>query len=85
MAQATSGSLKGKLLKHAIDTKVANFRKDGSVTHAVYDRVVFSKVRLSARARARPHPLLLLPTAVVLSVPLALGLTPTPSSCEHPP
>lgn len=45
MAQANSGGLKANLLKHAINTKIANFRATGVYTHPVYDRIVFSKLQ----------------------------------------
>jgi long-chain acyl-CoA synthetase len=34
----------GALLQRAIATKVENFKKTGSLTHPVYDRLVFRKV-----------------------------------------
>lgn len=41
----SAGGLKGALLTRAVNTKLENWRKTGSVTHAVYDALVFRKVR----------------------------------------
>lgn len=54
MAQVLAGGLKGNLLKRAIDTKVENFKKTGAMTHALYDALVFKKVRRSASTRGGP-------------------------------
>lgn len=54
-AQASAPGLKGKLLRHAIDTKIANFRETGAVTHPVYDRLVFSKVQKIMGGRLLYH------------------------------
>lgn len=54
-AQASAPGLKGKLLRHAIDTKIANFRATGAVTHPVYDRLVFSKVQKIMGGRLLYH------------------------------
>lgn len=35
----------GNLLQRAINTKLANFRATGTVTHAIYDRLIFAKMR----------------------------------------
>lgn len=48
MAQVNGGGLKGALLSRAINTKIEHYRKTGLVTHAVYDALVFRKVRLFA-------------------------------------
>jgi long-chain acyl-CoA synthetase len=45
LAQADGPGLKGKLLRTAINAKLANHDSTGSVTHAFYDRLVFRKVR----------------------------------------
>ncbi len=44
-AQASAPGLKGALLRKAIAAKIANHDRDGSVTHAVYDRLIFNKVK----------------------------------------
>lgn len=44
-AQADGPGLKGKLLRTAINAKLANHDKDATLTHAFYDRLVFRKVR----------------------------------------
>lgn len=36
---------KKKLLKRALKVKLANLRKDGSVTHKLYDALVFNKIK----------------------------------------
>ncbi|WWD18202.1 hypothetical protein CI109_102652 [Kwoniella shandongensis] len=43
--QMAAGGLKGALLTKAVNTKLANWRETGSVTHAVYDALVFRKIR----------------------------------------
>jgi long-chain acyl-CoA synthetase len=40
-----AGGLKGALLTRAVNTKLANWRETGEVKHAVYDALVFRKVR----------------------------------------
>ncbi|TKY88108.1 hypothetical protein EX895_002818 [Sporisorium graminicola] len=44
-AQASAPGLKGALLRKALATKIANHDRDGTLTHAVYDRLIFSKVK----------------------------------------
>ena len=39
------GSFKRKLLDMALNTKVENYKKNGALTHAVYDKIIFSKIR----------------------------------------
>lgn len=39
-----SGGLKGALLTKAVNTKLANWRETGEVTHPIYDALVFRKV-----------------------------------------
>ena len=41
---AKEQSVKGYLLRTALDTKLRNYRADGSLKHAFWDRVVLSKV-----------------------------------------
>ncbi|WVR05579.1 hypothetical protein IAU60_002598 [Kwoniella sp. DSM 27419] len=43
--QMEAGGLKGALLKKAVDTKLANWRATGAVTHTIYDALVFKKIR----------------------------------------
>ena len=44
MATSTAGGLKGALFNRALQTKLANFHKNGVNTHMLWDRLVFSKV-----------------------------------------
>lgn len=44
MATASAPGLKGKLFRHATEVKVQQLRSTGQRTHALYDRLVFSKV-----------------------------------------
>lgn len=44
-AQASAPGLKGALLRKALATKIANHDRDGTLTHALYDRLIFSKVK----------------------------------------
>lgn len=44
-AQAAAPGLKGALLRKALAAKMANHDRDGTLTHAVYDRLIFSKVK----------------------------------------
>ncbi|OWZ69605.1 hypothetical protein AYX14_04995 [Cryptococcus neoformans] len=43
--QMNSGGLKGALLTKAVNTKLANWRETGEVTHPIYDALVFRKIR----------------------------------------
>ncbi|KAK4684188.1 long-chain acyl-CoA synthetase, partial [Tremellales sp. Uapishka_1] len=43
--QMAAGGLKGALLKKAVATKMENWRRDGTVTHTLYDALVFRKIR----------------------------------------
>ncbi|OCF43256.1 long-chain acyl-CoA synthetase [Kwoniella heveanensis CBS 569] len=43
--QMDAGGLKGALLRKAVEAKRANWRETGSVTHPVYDALVFRKIR----------------------------------------
>ncbi|WRT65995.1 uncharacterized protein IL334_002946 [Kwoniella shivajii] len=43
--QMDAGGLKGALLKKAVDAKLHNWRTTGSVTHPLYDALVFRKIR----------------------------------------
>ena len=47
----SAGGLKGALLTHAVNTKLANLRETGQVTHVVYDALVFRKVGQSCRSK----------------------------------
>lgn len=53
MAQVDGPGLKGKLLRTALAAKLANHDKYGTVTHAFYDRLVFSKVRMVLGGRVK--------------------------------
>ncbi|GAK67149.1 acetyl-CoA synthetase-like protein [Moesziomyces antarcticus] len=44
-AQAAAPGLKGALLRKALAAKIANHDRDGTLTHALYDRLIFSKVQ----------------------------------------
>lgn len=44
-AQAAAPGLKGALLRKAIAAKVANHDRDGTLTHPIYDRLIFSKIK----------------------------------------
>ncbi|EPT05970.1 hypothetical protein FOMPIDRAFT_1021105 [Fomitopsis schrenkii] len=44
MATASAPGLKGKLFRHATEVKLQQLRGTGQRTHALYDRLVFSKV-----------------------------------------
>ncbi|KIS66458.1 uncharacterized protein UMAG_05450 [Mycosarcoma maydis] len=44
-AQAAAPGLKGALLRKALAAKIANHDRDGTLTHALYDRLIFSKVK----------------------------------------
>ena len=44
-AQMSAPGLKGALLTRAVQTKLAKWRETGQVTHAVYDVLVFRKIR----------------------------------------
>ncbi|PWY99265.1 acetyl-CoA synthetase-like protein [Testicularia cyperi] len=43
--QMNTPGLKGALIRKAVATKIANHDADGTVTHALYDRLVFNKVK----------------------------------------
>jgi long-chain acyl-CoA synthetase len=43
--QMDTPGLKGALLRRAVNTKLANFRATGQITHRVYDALVFRKLR----------------------------------------
>lgn len=44
MATSQAGGIKAALFNKAVETKLANFRKNGEVKHAFWDRIVFRKV-----------------------------------------
>ena len=46
MAQVAAGGVKGALLSKAINAKIQHYRKTGEVKHAIYDALVFRKVRV---------------------------------------
>lgn len=48
MAATTLPGLKGALFRHALQAKLDRFYATGDVTHPLWDRLVFKKVRLSA-------------------------------------
>ncbi|KAK0553014.1 medium-chain fatty acid-CoA ligase faa2 [Tilletia horrida] len=85
--QAEGAGLKAKLLKHALDVKVQNYERDGSIHHAFYDKLVFSKVAgvlggkvkyvVTGSAPARPEVLRLLRIALRADVREGYGLTET--------
>lgn len=52
-AQMDGPGLKAKLLRTAVNAKLANHDATGSVTHAFYDRVVFKKVRAVLGGRVK--------------------------------
>ncbi|EPQ27286.1 uncharacterized protein PFL1_05209 [Pseudozyma flocculosa PF-1] len=90
-AQARAPGLKGKLLRTAIDAKVANHDRDGTLTHALYDRLVFNKVKkvlggnvkfiVSGSAPIRPEVLKLLRVAFNCDVREGYGQTENYGSC----
>ncbi|WWC60634.1 uncharacterized protein I303_103208 [Kwoniella dejecticola CBS 10117] len=43
--QIDAGGLKGALLRRAVDAKLANWRETGSVTHPLWDALVFRKIK----------------------------------------
>ncbi|SNX86732.1 related to Long-chain-fatty-acid--CoA ligase 6 [Melanopsichium pennsylvanicum] len=43
--QAAAPGLKGALLRKALAAKIANHDRDGTLTHPIYDRLIFSKVK----------------------------------------
>ncbi|TCD68839.1 hypothetical protein EIP91_009553 [Steccherinum ochraceum] len=45
MAASKAGGIKGALFNRALQVKMANFHKNGSTTHAFWDRLVFSKIQ----------------------------------------
>ncbi|KAJ3071533.1 Long chain acyl-CoA synthetase 7 peroxisomal [Podochytrium sp. JEL0797] len=85
---AASSSLKQSLFHHAVATKLANLTSQGTFTHAVYDRLVFAKVKavLGGRVRfvcsgsAPISPDVLNFLRVVLSCPVVEGYGQTESA-----
>lgn len=75
----------GKLVRTAVETKLANLKQTGSWTHAFYDRLVFNKVRavlggnikliVSGSAPIRPDVLDLLKVGFCCSVQEGYGQT----------
>ncbi|WVW80476.1 hypothetical protein I302_102458 [Kwoniella bestiolae CBS 10118] len=45
VTQMQAGGLKGALLRRAVDAKLANWRETGSVTHPLWDALVFRKIK----------------------------------------
>ena len=45
MAAGTAPGIKGALFRRAVATKLYNLRNNGQFHHALYDRLVFRKVR----------------------------------------
>ncbi|KAN0062945.1 medium-chain fatty acid-CoA ligase faa2 [Thecaphora frezii] len=90
-AQARAPGLKGKLLRTAIETKVANHDRDGTLTHPIYDRLVFNKVKkvlggnirviVSGSAPIRPEVLKLLRIAFICDVREGYGQTENYGTC----
>ncbi|KAE8212010.1 hypothetical protein CF327_g4318 [Tilletia walkeri] len=85
--QANGPGLKAKLLKHALEVKYANFDRDGTIHHAFYDRLIFSKVAavlggnikyvVTGSAPARPEVLKLLKVCLRADIREGYGLTET--------
>ncbi|WFD23107.1 long-chain-fatty-acid--CoA ligase [Malassezia equina] len=84
-AQMDAPGLKGKLLTKAINAKLANYEATGTITHALWDRLVFRKVRellggriqfvLTGSAPCRKDVLNLLRVALCVDVREAYGQT----------
>ena len=45
--------LKGALARRAFSTKIENLRKDGSVTHAFWDRIMMKKIAAAVGGNIR--------------------------------
>ncbi|PWN35845.1 acetyl-CoA synthetase-like protein [Meira miltonrushii] len=90
-AQMEGPGLKARLLRTAVEAKIANHDRDGSVTHAFYDRVVFRKVRavlggnlktmISGSAPLRPDVLKLLRVAFSIDFREGYGQTENAGYC----
>ncbi|KAK0520184.1 medium-chain fatty acid-CoA ligase faa2 [Tilletia horrida] len=88
--QASGPGLKAKLLKHALEVKYANFDRDGTIHHAFYDKLIFSKVAavlggqvkyvVTGSAPARPEVLKLLKVCLRADIREGYGLTETTGS-----
>ncbi|WFD26805.1 long-chain-fatty-acid--CoA ligase [Malassezia nana] len=84
-AQMDAPGLKGKLLTKAVNTKLANYEATGKITHPIWDRLVFRKVRamlggrvqfvLTGSAPCRKDVLNLLRVALCVDVREAYGQT----------
>lgn len=84
-AQMDAPGLKGKLLTKAVNAKLANYEATGAITHALWDRLVFRKVRamlggrvqfvLTGSAPCRKDVLNLLRVALCVDVREAYGQT----------
>jgi len=44
---------RGELIKKAIEAKMKNLHTVGTVTHALYDRLIFDKVKMMLGGRVR--------------------------------
>lgn len=83
--QMAGDGFKAKLLRRAVESKLAYHDVDGQVTHAFWDRLVFRKVRallggnveliISGSAPIRPEVLKLLRVALVADVREGYGAT----------
>ncbi|KAK0567486.1 medium-chain fatty acid-CoA ligase faa2 [Tilletia horrida] len=87
LQQAKGPGLKAKLLKHALEVKLNNYDRDGTVHHPLYDRLIFKKVAavlggsvehvLTGSAPARPEVLKLWKVCFGADVREGYGLTET--------
>ncbi|KDN40256.1 acetyl-CoA synthetase-like protein [Tilletiaria anomala UBC 951] len=83
--QMAGDSFKAKLLRRAVESKVAYHDMDGSVTHAFWDRLIFNKVKMilggkvanicSGSAPLRPEVLKLLRVAFCVDLRNGYGQT----------
>ncbi|WFC97796.1 long-chain-fatty-acid--CoA ligase [Malassezia yamatoensis] len=83
--QLQAPGLKGFLLRRAVSTKLKNYEETGSITHPIWDRLVFRKVRamlggrisvvFTGSAPCRPDVLKLLRVALCTDIREAYGQT----------
>jgi len=45
--------MKKKLLDHALKTKLDNLHRNGTVTHTVYDKLIFNQTKAALGGRCR--------------------------------